>query len=168
LVAKSGIDIRSISGKEETGEVSKLASATGSEEPEIEEMISRDKIFVAKRKGKTIGYIALKTRKEENTMEISGLATMEDERGKGIAHLLIKHAEKTARSMKAKKLVVRTSNDNIPALALYQENGFKISEVRLGALVQHHGGKEVAGWKEIPVRDEVILEKPLRGKASGG
>ena len=161
----SDVGIRLVNSKEEADEVCKLAPAAGSEQHEIDEMIKRDRIFIAKRDKKTIGFVALRTIKQENAIEISGLATVEDERGRGIAKLLIKYAEKTAQGMNTKKLVVRTSNDNIPALALYQKNGFKISEVRLGAMVQHHGGKEVRGWKGTPVRDEIILEKTLKQSA---
>jgi hypothetical protein len=65
--------------------------------------------------------------------------------------------------MNAKRLVVRTSNDNIPALLLYQKNGFRITEIRIGVMVEHHGA-EIPGWEGIPVRDEVILEKSLLHK----
>jgi len=157
----SDVVIGLVSRREEADEVSKLASATGSEEHEIDEMISRDRVFMAKRKGKTVGFLALKTLEQGNAIEISGLAIKKYERRKGVAKQLIKYAEKLGRSLKAEKLIVRTSNDNIPALALYQENGFKIGGARPGALTEHHGGKEVIGWQGIPVRDELILEKAL-------
>jgi len=161
VAAISDVAIRLASGKKEADEISRLASGTGSEEHEIDKMISSDRVFVAKRTGKTIGFIALKTTKEGNAVEISGLSTKEHERRKGVAKLLVEHAEKLARSMNAAKLIVRTGNDNIPALALYQQSGFKISGVKLGALVEHHGGREVIGWQGIPARDEVTLEKAL-------
>jgi GNAT superfamily N-acetyltransferase len=161
VVKASGVTITLTSKENEAREVARLASSTGSEEHEIEEMISNDRIFTANRKGRTIAFIAMKTTKEKNTIEINGLATNEHERRKGIAKLLINHAEKEARSMNANKLTVRTSNDNIPALALYLQKGFKIVGVRLGALVDHHGGRKIKGWHDIPVRDEFTLEKSL-------
>jgi ribosomal protein S18 acetylase RimI-like enzyme len=161
VVEESGVTITLVSKKNESHEDARLASATGSEEPEIEEMISKDRIFAASRKGRTIGFIALKTTKEKNTMEISGLATDEHERRKGIAKLLIDQAEKEAQRINVDKMTVRTSNDNIPALSLYQQKGFKIVAVRLGALVEHHGGTEIKGWHGFPVRDEFMLEKAL-------
>jgi ribosomal protein S18 acetylase RimI-like enzyme len=161
VVKAIGVTIALVSKKNVAHEVARLASSTGSEEHEIEEMINNDRIFTVNRKGRTIGFIALKTMKEENTMEISGLATNKHERRKGIARLLIDHAEKEARSTNVNKLTVRTSNDNIPALALYQQKGFKIAAVRLDALIEHHGGREIKGWHGIPARDEFTLEKAL-------
>jgi ribosomal protein S18 acetylase RimI-like enzyme len=161
MTATGDFAIRLVEGKEEADEVSRIALATGSEEDEIEEMMRNDRVYIAKRRSKIIGFIALKTTKGRNVAEITGLATTEDMRRKGVATLLIKHAEKTVQSMNAKRLIIVTSNDNIPALALYQKSGFKISEVRLGTMVQHHRGKEVAGWQGIPVRDEIILEKVM-------
>lgn len=161
MAAIGDVAVRLVSSKEEADEVRRIASTTGSEEHEIEEMINNDRIFIVKRRGKTIGFIALKTAKEENAIEISGLATDEHERRKGVAKLLIEHAERIAWSDNAKLLTVRTSNDNIPALALCQQKGFNIVEVRIGALVEHHGGREIKGWHGIPVRDEFTLEKAL-------
>jgi len=161
VAGTSDVIIGLVSRREEADEVSKLASATGCEEHEIEEMLNNDRIFIANRRGKTIGFIALKTAKEESAIEIRGLATNEHQRRRGVAKLLIKHAEKEARNINADKLTVRTSNDNIPALALYQQKAFKIVAVRLGALVEHHGGREIMGWRGISIRDELILEKAL-------
>jgi hypothetical protein len=49
------------------------------------------------------------------------------------------------------------SNYDLPALALYQRNGFRITEVAPGNVAQHHGG-ELPGFAGIPVRDEIRLE----------
>jgi ribosomal protein S18 acetylase RimI-like enzyme len=133
---------------------------TGSEEEEIAEMIRRDKVYLAQKHGIIIGFLALRNLKKGKVAEISGLAVAEREKRKGNASLLVKHAEDIARTMKVNKLVVRTSNDNIPALALYQKHGFRMAEVKLGILVEHHGA-ETPGWEGIPVRDEVTLEKSL-------
>jgi GNAT superfamily N-acetyltransferase len=94
---------------------------------------------------------------------VSGLAINEMERRKGTASALLAHAEEVALSMNARRLFIKTSNDNIPALALYQKNGFRITEIKIGAMVEHHGG-ELPGWEDIPVRDEITLEKPLPPK----
>lgn len=147
--------------KEQTRELRELALSTGMEENEIDEMIGADKVFLAKRKGITVGFIALRNDSDVRDLEIVGLAIRRDQRRRGFARLLLKHAEGFAHLCESKQMIVKTSNDNIPALALYQENGFIIREVRTGSLILHHGDREVLGWKNIPVRDEVILEKSL-------
>jgi ribosomal protein S18 acetylase RimI-like enzyme len=158
----SGVSIDLAKTEEETAQVRLLASSMGSEEDEIDVMIRDDRVFLAKKEGKTTGFIALRRTKKEEQLEISGLALNGNVRRGGLASLLLKRAEKYADKHKAQKLIVRTSNDNIPALGLYQKNGFTIIEVKLGAMIEHHGGEEILGWEGIPVRDEIVLEKKLR------
>jgi ribosomal protein S18 acetylase RimI-like enzyme len=160
LENRNDLVIKLVGDQKEIDDLKKLASMTGSEEEEIAEMIRCDKIYLAQRQGITIGFVALRSLKKRKVAEISGLAVAEGEKRKGIASLLVKHAEDIARTMKVDRLVVRTSNDNIPALALYQKHGFRMTEVKLGVLVEHHGA-ETSGWGGIPVRDEVTLEKSL-------
>jgi hypothetical protein len=56
--------------------------------------------------------------------------------------------------------VVATSNDDLPALYVYQREGFVITEVAAGAILAHHGREEL-GFASIPVRDEIRLELAL-------
>ena len=58
------------------------------------------------------------------------------------------------------RILVSTSNDDLVALALYQQHGFHLTELIPGAIAQHHGC-ELAGFAGIPVRDEIRLERPL-------
>jgi ribosomal protein S18 acetylase RimI-like enzyme len=58
------------------------------------------------------------------------------------------------------RVIVATSNDDLPALALYQRYGFRITEVILGRIAQHHGG-ELPGFAGIPIRDEIRLTYEL-------
>jgi len=152
--------IRQVEGQKETEEAKKLALTTGAEQDEVDEMIKGDKIYVALIHGSTVGFLALRNLAGGNAVEVSGLAVNEMERRKGTASALLGHAEEVALSMNALRLFIKTSNDNIPALALYQKNGFRITEVKIGAMVEHHGA-ELPGWDNIPVRDEITLEKPL-------
>lgn len=59
------------------------------------------------------------------------------------------------------RLVVATSNDDVPALYLYQRLGFVLTGIKVGAILRHHGGEE-RGFAGIPVRDELQLERRLR------
>ena len=75
-------------------------------------------------------------------------------RGGGAALLDALRGEAAQRGLG--RILVATSNDNLPALALYQRYGFRILEVIPGRIAEDHGG-EFPGFAGIPVRDEVRL-----------
>ena len=80
--------------------------------------------------------------------------------GRGAARELIAAVTDVARAEGAARVVVATTNDDLPALGLYQRLGFTITEVLVGKLLEHHGGAE-PGFAGIPVRDEIRLELRL-------
>ena len=65
--------------------------------------------------------------------------------------------------MKKKRLFVSTSNDDLPALAFYQTNGFQIYEVKPNVIAMKHG-KIISGIAGLPVRDELRLQKTVQGE----
>lgn len=79
-------------------------------------------------------------------------------RGGGSA-LIVALVDEAARLGRA-RILVATSNDDLVALALYQQHGFHLTELIPGAIAQHHGG-ELVGFAGIPVRDEIRLERPI-------
>ena len=83
-----------------------------------------------------------------------------DWQGRGVARALIAAVQDAARGAGATRMVVATTNDDLPALVLYQRLGFTITEVLPGKLVEHHGGIE-PGFASIPVRDEIRMEVTL-------
>jgi ribosomal protein S18 acetylase RimI-like enzyme len=80
--------------------------------------------------------------------------------GRRTARCLLAMAEHEARRRGLSRLLVATSNDDLPAIYLYQRWGFVISGIKVGAILAHHGHEE-PGFASIPVRDEVRLEKRL-------
>lgn len=82
-------------------------------------------------------------------------------RGGGWALLDAVHTEAVRRGLA--QLLVVTSNDDLPALALYQRYGFRITEVIPGHIAQHHG-TEFPGFAGIPVRDEIRLTYKVGSK----
>ena len=60
------------------------------------------------------------------------------------------------------RIIVVTSNDDLPALALYQRYGFQITELIPGLIADDHGG-EFPGFAGIPVRDEIRLAYQVGG-----
>jgi len=80
--------------------------------------------------------------------------------GRGVGRELIAAVIEVARTEGAERIIVATTNDDLPALGLYQRLGFTITEVLVGKLLEHHGGVE-AGFSGISVRDEIRLELRL-------
>jgi len=60
--------------------------------------------------------------------------------------------------MQKKRLLVSTSNDDLPALAFYQSIGFQIYEVKPNVIAEKHN-EILAGIGGLPVRDELRLRK---------
>ena len=97
---------------------------------------------------------------EEDRLNIVMLNVHPQYQGRHIARALLSAAEMEARAHGLPRLVVATSNDDLPALYLYQRWGFCIAAVKPGAILAHHG-REEAGFAGIPVRDEIQLDKNL-------
>ena len=54
---------------------------------------------------------------------------MPDYQGEGLGEALLEAAVESARRRGIKRVVVATSNDDLPALVFYQRHGFVISEI---------------------------------------
>ncbi len=80
--------------------------------------------------------------------------------GRGVARGLIAAVTKMTRAEGAKRVITATTNDDLPALGLYQRLGFTIIGILVGRLLEHHGGVE-PGFDGIPVRDEIQMELRL-------
>lgn len=97
---------------------------------------------------------------EPRQLVIVLLAVLPGFQGRGIATNLIDAATGEAVARGLPRVAVATSNDDLPALYLYQRNGFTISEVRPGEILQHHAG-ELSGFAGIPIRDEIRLVRTV-------
>jgi GNAT superfamily N-acetyltransferase len=66
---------------------------------------------------------------------------------------------------KARRLWVLTTNDNVDALRFYQRRGFRLAELRPGAVDESRRRLKPdipeTGEYGIPLRDELILEKEV-------
>jgi ribosomal protein S18 acetylase RimI-like enzyme len=81
--------------------------------------------------------------------------------GRGVGRALVEAVGAEATRQGLGRVVVVTSNDDLPALAFYQRHGFRITGIVPGRIAEHHGG-EVAGFAGLPVRDEIRLERALQ------
>jgi ribosomal protein S18 acetylase RimI-like enzyme len=79
----------------------------------------------------------------------------------GIGISLVERVESEARRSGKKRLLVATSNDDLPALAFYQYLGFQIFEVKPNVLAEKHR-QVLKGIGGLPIRDELRLQKTLR------
>ena len=97
---------------------------------------------------------------EEDALNIVMLNVLPEHQGAGLDQELVKAVIEEARRRNLSRLIVGTSNDNLPALDFYQRLGFVIAEVVSGRIVECHGGVE-EGFAGIGVRDEIRLELAL-------
>ena len=103
---------------------------------------------------------ALAYRALGDALHIVALATDPMWQRSGVGGYLVAEAELLARRLDLSRVVVATTNDNLPALYFYQRHGYTITELVAGSVVEHTR-KQLAGFAGIPVRDEIRLEKRL-------
>ena len=101
---------------------------------------------------------ALAYRLHGDALHIVALATDPMWQRSGVGGHLVAEAELLARRLGLSRLVVATTNDNLPALYFYQRRGYRLSALVVNS-VSEHTKQEVPGFARIPVRDEVRLEK---------
>jgi ribosomal protein S18 acetylase RimI-like enzyme len=113
--------------------------------------------LVAELKNEVAGALAYRT--VADALQIVALATTPMWQRSGVGGHLVAEAELLARQNGLPRVMVATSNDNLPAQYFYQRRGYLISEVAAGALIERTAA---AGFAGIPIRDEIRLQKELR------
>ncbi|QHW33701.1 GNAT family N-acetyltransferase [Paenibacillus rhizovicinus] len=84
--------------------------------------------------------------------------------GAGIGSRLIAAAEEAVRQAGVHRLWLLTTNDNIDALRFYQRRGYRIAAIYPDAIAESRKLKPtipLVGYYDIPIRDEIVLEKQL-------
>ncbi len=108
-----------------------------------------------------VGFLHYQVRGEE--CEILTLISLQEDQGIGSA--LIVEVESIARINHCQRLSLITSNDNLHALGFYQRRGFHLAALFPGQMDISRKLKPaipVMGDHQIPLRDELRLEKDLR------
>ena len=118
--------------------------------------------FVACDGDEVVGLASYAVEERWDAVVLVVLSVLPKYQGQGGARALLDAVRGEAVQMGLAKLLVVTSNDDLPALALYQRYGFRIREVIPGRIAQEHGG-ELPGFSGIPVRDEIRLTYELTG-----
>ena len=114
---------------------------------------------VAWMKGELAGALAY--RLLPDALHILALATDAMWQRSGVGGHLVAEAESLAREQGLGRVVVSTTNDNLPALYFYQRRDYHIREVVPGGLLEHMKEPGTLGFGGIPLRDEVRLERRL-------
>jgi GNAT superfamily N-acetyltransferase len=88
------------------------------------------------------------------------------ERWHGVGSALIAEVERLATERDCTRLWVLTTNDNLDAMRFYQRRGFRLAQLKAGAVDRARATLKpeipTRGLHGIPIRDEVVLEKLLR------
>jgi ribosomal protein S18 acetylase RimI-like enzyme len=121
--------------------------------------LSETSMIVAEMQGGVSGALAWRPR--ENALQIVALATEPMWQRSGVGGHLVAEAEVVARRTGATRVVLATTNDNLPALYFYQRRGYRITDVVRDAWRDHAELTIGVGFASIPVLDELRLEKTL-------
>ena len=93
-----------------------------------------------------------------DALHIVALATDPMWQRSGVGGYLLAEAHLLAKRLGLGRVVVATTNDNLPALYFYQRRGFRLTHLIPGSILMHTG-QQHAGFADIPVCDEIRLEK---------
>jgi ribosomal protein S18 acetylase RimI-like enzyme len=115
--------------------------------------------YIARSENEIIGFVAYT--ETEKAMLIVALGVLPEHQGTGVGRSLVEKVEAEAKKTGKNRLLVSTSNDDLPALAFYQSVGFQIYEVRPNVIAEKHG-RVLKGIGGLPVRDELRLHRILR------
>jgi GNAT superfamily N-acetyltransferase len=117
--------------------------------------------FIAERAGRIAGLLTYDLTPE--TLEIVTLNAIE--RRVGLGTRLIETAVSKARRSGCLEVRLTTTNDNVDALRFYQRRGFRLVELRPGAVDWSRREKPeipLTGEYGIPLHDEIDLALPVQ------
>lgn len=116
--------------------------------------------FIAKAEGETAGLVTLIKRERE--WEILTLDSLS--RWQGTGTLLLNAVITDAREAGIKRVLVRTSNDNLDAFRFYQRRGFRLEKIAQGVIDEERELKPeipLVGDYGIEIHDEVTFARAL-------
>ena len=115
--------------------------------------------YVANLENEIIGFVSFT--EAGDAIIIVALGVLPKYQSSGVGRSLIGKIEEEAEKMQKIRLLVSTSNDDLPALAFYQSLGFQIYDVKPNIIAEKHG-EILEGIGGLPVRDELRLQKTLQ------
>lgn len=122
--------------------------------------------FIAREGGERVGLATFKV-----AGEVCELVTLDALcQWCGVGTGLLEAVEKAARAAGCERMWLITTNDNIDALRFFQRRGYHITCVRpdgMQAIRALKPGIPETGHYDIPIRDEIEMEKPLDARGQG-
>jgi ribosomal protein S18 acetylase RimI-like enzyme len=116
--------------------------------------------FLACAGDQVVGLAAYAVEDNWDAVVLVMLNVLPNYQGRGAGRALLDAVRDKTAQLGMGRSLVATSNDDLPALAIYQRYGYRITAVIPGRIAQHHGS-EFPGFAGIPVRDEIRLEYRL-------
>ena len=104
---------------------------------------------------------ALAYRLVDGGLHVVALATEPMWQRSGVGGYLVAEVELMARRQRIPRVIVSTTNDNLPALYFYQRRGYYVTEWIPHGVAKHARNASLVGFSGIPIRDEVRMEKLL-------
>jgi len=154
--------INKVASDEEREKVRELVKRFWGEEEQLtfdrKFMVAELPVYVAKVGNNVVGFVSFT--EADDAMIITALGVLPLYQGSGVGRTLIEKVEDEAKRIQKKRLLVSTSNDDLPALAFYQSLGFQIYEVKPNVTAEKHG-EIPEGIGGLPLRDELRLRKIL-------
>jgi ribosomal protein S18 acetylase RimI-like enzyme len=124
--------VNKVTSDEEREKVRELVQRFWGEEEQLtfdrKFMVAELPTYVAKVVNNVVGFLSFT--EVDDSMIIAALGVLPLYQGSGVGRSLIERVEEEAERMQKKRLLVSTSNDDLPALAFYQSLGFQIYEVK--------------------------------------
>lgn len=80
--------------------------------------------FIIKHSGNAVAYISLLKHSHRNNLRIYSIAVHPDERGKGLAQILIDRSVEYAKKNNLSSISLEVRKNNISAIKLYEKKGF--------------------------------------------
>ena len=114
---------------------------------------------VADSEGELAGALAFRER--QGALHIVALATDPSWQRSGVGGYLVAEAELIARNKGLDRVIVATTNDNLPSLYFYQRKGYCITQILTNTMSGRDGRRPATGFGGIPVRDEIHLTKAI-------
>jgi ribosomal protein S18 acetylase RimI-like enzyme len=122
-------------------------------------MVTELPTYAVKLKNAVIGFVSFK--EVDDAVIIVALGVLPQYQGSGVGKSLIEKVEDEAKKLRKNRLLVSTSNDDLPALTFYQSLDFQIYEVKPNVIAEKHG-RILKGIGGLPIRDELRLQKTLQ------
>ncbi|TCO64512.1 acetyltransferase (GNAT) family protein [Actinocrispum wychmicini] len=116
--------------------------------------------LIAEQDGEVVGLLTYSV--EGTTAELVTFNSFQD--GQGIGTALLNAMVERVRTEGCARIILMTTNDNTDAIRYYQRRGFRMRELRVGAVATARASKPeipLLGNHGIPITDELELELTL-------